>query len=787
MIDSIKEYDEFEENIKKKFDNINDKTIYFSLLIEESSMKELKNFINNLRKNKNPNQKLNSFPKIINNFEDAINHLKNNKKINIINIRVINLIYPNFDLSINKRVTLLGGNGKLIIYFDDKNDTNNMNYINAFLLFKKNALINNKVELNKDNLYIIHKKSKIRYQFYVDIIKNQFDSNKINKNYDYIFPFKDFNNQISQIDGKKNIPKYEKTKKITGSYKGNSQSIYKTVIPKNYQKNGKGQNPNFSLEKEISYFKSTKVIGKNPADKIKKKFNNKEDLKRNDLLRKKEKLNDLIKQNELEIQKLTNKNLKYQEQINIINEQLKENGLYQRISSSNLSRFSSVISNSTKKYNSISEYSSDKQIRNNLVTKFTTSSEKSNKIKNDNSNEYNQDSGCKIFPKNPNNKYTELKILDVIKRNRIKSKKIPQGLSIEAFQNPTLIILNYVKIKLPSYIRPILYCLSQIDDLTNYFFKDDFSQNIENNEDAKLSLEYYFLNYGLWPKNNEKEFWPNDFMKELFEMSKEYGLPNESNDPSDIQYFIVFILEQLHRELKPKNKNNNQKEVQYNQFDKSDIIKCIDEFKEEDSIISKLFFGFKETTEKCLNCNDKYLDPKILCYNYEMFNCLVFPLDKIASEMNSNNVTINDCFNYIQQTELFTGDKRNYCNNCEQIYDSNFTTKIYELPEVLTLVFVRNKENEKNVKLDFKEEIDICDLKSERDASNRKNYYLCGVISYKRIKESINIDYIASCRSPVDKNWYRYSDKEVTPIKDVQNDIFDYETPYVLFYKKDKN
>jgi ubiquitin C-terminal hydrolase len=245
----------------------------------------------------------------------------------------------------------------------------------------------------------------------------------------------------------------------------------------------------------------------------------------------------------------------------------------------------------------------------------------------------------------------------------------------------------------------------------------------------------------------------------------------------------------LHRELKTsKNRNNKQKEVQYDQYDKKNIKKCIDDFKEESSIISKLFFGFKETTEECLNCVYENSGDNILCYNYEMFNCLVFPLDEIKNEINSNNVTIFDCFQFIQKTQLFTGDKRNYCNKCEQVYDSNFTTKIYEFPEVLILVFVRNKESGNSVKLDFEEKLNSLVLKKEAEIKtvvvlDKHIYDLCGVISYK---EGIFIDYIASCKSPVDKKWYRYTSSEVTPIDDVQNGIINYETPYVLFYKKGK-
>ena len=459
------------------------------------------------------------------------------------------------------------------------------------------------------------------------------------------------------------------------------------------------------------------------------------------------------------------------------------------LSSTNLSGYKIKSRDST-------EYGSSKQVRNESISKevspFSTK-KYNNKGKIPRQQKPDiliNNNNCEIQKRYDEN-YTLLQMSHAEKRKKMKSMKMPLNKQIKSYENPTLVKLDYKKVKLPNYIYSIIYCLSQIEDLTDYFLTGNCVQAILNNLHSDLSLEYNSLIHELWSKENSgKTFWPNTFMLEVYEMSKIYGLPYESNDPNDIHYFIVFILEQMHRELKSsKNRNNKQKDIQYDQYDQNNIIKYIDDFKEESSIISNLFFGFKETIEECLNCNNKAdSENKILCYNYEMFNCLVFPLDEIKNEINSNTITIIDCFNYIQKTELFTGDKRNYCNKCEQIYDSNFTTNIYEFPEVLILVFERNKENGNNVKLDFEEHMNIYDLNKEADVKTRivfknKIYNLCGVISYK---EGAFIDYIASCKSPVDKSWYRYTSSQITHIDDVQKDIINYETPYVLFYKKGK-
>ena len=68
-----------------------------------------------------------------------------------------------------------------------------------------------------------------------------------------------------------------------------------------------------------------------------------------------------------------------------------------------------------------------------------------------------------------------------------------------------------------------------------------------------------------------------------------------------------------------------------------------------------------------------------ICYNYGIFNCLIFPLEEVKNlknnnmrnnnYMNNNNiVSIYDCFYYNQKNDFFTGDNRNYCNICKQLY-----------------------------------------------------------------------------------------------------------------------
>ena len=105
----------------------------------------------------------------------------------------------------------------------------------------------------------------------------------------------------------------------------------------------------------------------------------------------------------------------------------------------------------------------------------------------------------------------------------------------------------------------------------------------------------------------------------------------------DSKDFIIFILEQLHKELKkPVNNNGSDKNLALNQYDKNNAFNYFfNDFKKDCSIISDAFFGFTETTNECLYCKNNYNSqgyPAPICYNYGIFNCLIFPLEEVKYE-----------------------------------------------------------------------------------------------------------------------------------------------------------
>ena len=89
------------------------------------------------------------------------------------------------------------------------------------------------------------------------------------------------------------------------------------------------------------------------------------------------------------------------------------------------------------------------------------------------------------------------------------------------------------------------------------------------------------------------------------------------------------------------------------------------------------------------------------------------------------------------------------------------------------------------MKIDFSEQIDITQFVLARD-NPQMIYKLYGVITHIG-QSGPNGHFVASCKSPIDNHWYRYNDAIVNPINNIQNDVIDFGTPYILFYEKQKN
>jgi len=334
------------------------------------------------------------------------------------------------------------------------------------------------------------------------------------------------------------------------------------------------------------------------------------------------------------------------------------------------------------------------------------------------------------------------------------------------------------------YMNATLQCLSNSEDLTNYFLKK--YPNEPNFDKNKISYEYYKVVQNLWDKNNNnKPYSPNDFKEKLSEENPLFaGIA--ANDSKDL---IIFLLERLHKELNTnKNMNiiNNNINNQALQLDKNIMLNIfINEFKEQNnSIISDLFYGVLGITNKCTKCNQTK-------YNFQVYNYVEFYLEKINQYYFSigkrNNFMLNnknpdidlyECFNYLNVFELMNGENQIFCNICNSLCDSYYKSYLFSSPNYLIINLNRGRGAVYECKVNFPEKLDLYNYIEYK--SSKLQFELYAVICHIG-ESSMEGHFVAYCKNRLDKKWYLYNDAFVNLCENPCE--YKKGMAYILFYK----
>ena len=231
--------------------------------------------------------------------------------------------------------------------------------------------------------------------------------------------------------------------------------------------------------------------------------------------------------------------------------------------------------------------------------------------------------------------------------------------------------------------------------------------------------------------------------------------------------------------------NPNENKIDFNSLNNQNIAEELKFFRrnyysQNNSIISRIFYMEQCNNLQCYSCNTNKI-------SFNVINFLIFPLEKVRlflinkKSQGFENVTLEDCFDQNEEKELLSGPNQIYCNRCNRQTDALSYNKLYNCPEILTIILNRGKGLEFDVEFKFPMNLNIKKYVIEKNCNT--NYELIGVLTHMG-PSGMSGHFIAYCKSPVDKKWYCYTDAEVTQCIDPINQINSNGIPYVLYYQR---
>ena len=330
------------------------------------------------------------------------------------------------------------------------------------------------------------------------------------------------------------------------------------------------------------------------------------------------------------------------------------------------------------------------------------------------------------------------------------------------------------------YMNATIQCLCHVSKLKEYFLNSQLVMKDTQNKQCALTMEFCKVINNLWKSSFEgKNYYaPNSFKDIISEMNPLFqGIA--ANDSKDL---IIFLYEKIHKELNnPMNQNYQYDQDAMNDNDLQEFRNSY--YPKNSSIILDTFYFEHKNMIKCKNCGCEKS-------NYNIYNILVFPLEKVREFMIQKfpgqllNITLENCFEHYQTGELLCGTNQIYCNNCRQSADAQNINILYNSPDVLTIILNRGKGLQFDVTFAYPLLLNLQPFVVNNNGKNN-NYELICVLSHLG-PSGMSGHFIAFCKSPVDGNWYMYNDAMVDKCVDPRyiNNTYIENLPYVLFYQR---
>jgi len=400
-------------------------------------------------------------------------------------------------------------------YKTERNSSSNNKNCDSGKKIRKNICISKEEKsFTNNSFYNSQKKNNIRKREGLNEFKNKENEYKINRTYENLI--------------EKNINEIKILKLNECNYK-NKEEIDIEEILKN---NNLLKEENNSLKKQIEKKMMSLEQLDQEIEELKKELKCKKKEHENEINQMKNKNDELKKEINKYKDEINNMNIKIEK----LNEKIKKLEAVNNIKEQNIKLKDIEKEKEKLRQNSIDNSKLQREC-DNLKIKYLGLIVKTKNMKSV-KNTFSTDKKKCIKSKNKNNNIQNL------------SGSRDDGEPLKNYKNPPLVGLN--NIGATCFMNSTLQCLSQTKGLTNYFLNEKSEVKIINNNIAlknknnlQLSPVYLELIKILWKKDGEKSFSPITFMNTVNNMNPLFktGLPGDAKD------FIIFVLEQLHKEL----------------------------------------------------------------------------------------------------------------------------------------------------------------------------------------------------------------------------------------------
>ena len=260
------------------------------------------------------------------------------------------------------------------------------------------------------------------------------------------------------------------------------------------------------------------------------------------------------------------------------------------------------------------------------------------------------------------NKTLNNNLISSNKNQQIKKSINPKVNQTETKINKNVPSLGLDQIDHPRNINAVLHCLAHIPELAEGILELGYKEKyFKENQNVELSRNFAsVVNNLFFPmkyNNKSRTYYPKNFVDTFNQMCP---LINEENPPQyfNIYEMVKFILDTFHSELniKKMNSSNQFSELKEgNEIDLSNekevLVKFLTKFtNNNNSLISKLFFGLTKSKYVCKECGNTK-------YDFDYYSHLYFDLPKIKKYFANNKsngkiigfISLNDCLDYLRR------------------------------------------------------------------------------------------------------------------------------------------